>query len=97
MAKKKTRKSRRARRRSASTAQARPAKEAKPASAKEASPPAAASPSPAKARGIRRATTDFINEYSYVYFDLRKMFTIAFIMFVFLVVTNLVLTRLVTL
>jgi len=44
-----------------------------------------------------RRMSNFVQEYAYVYFDLRKMFTIATIMFVLLILTNVILTRFVVL
>ncbi len=41
--------------------------------------------------------SDFVQEYAYVYFDLRKMFTVAAVMFVLLILTNVILTRFVVL
>lgn len=50
----------------------------------------------ASRRGVRGAI-DFMAEYAYVYHDLRKMFTIAILMFVLLVVVNLIVTRFIVL
>ena len=44
-----------------------------------------------------RRMSDFVQEYAYVYFDLRKMFTVAAVMFVLLILTNVILTRFVVL
>ncbi len=46
-------------------------------------------------RGLN--ASDFVREYAYVYFDLRKMFTVAAVMFALLIIVNLILTRLVVL
>ena len=84
MAKKRTRKSRRSR---AKARQAQPQQAATQPQAPTA-PAAAARPAPTTAR---QSLTDFVQEYAYVYFDLRKMFTLAAIVFLLLIVTNLVL------
>ena len=90
MAKKKTRKSRKARRRREQVAQPTPAvRREEPAPRQE-------PPKPVAARTARSTITDFVHEYAYVYFDLRKMFTLALAMFILLVVTNLILTQLLT-
>ena len=98
MAKKRTRKSRRARRRPSPVTRPTTEKHVETRPSQTATPEPtqiATQPSPASARGVRRTATDFVSEYSYVYFDLRKMFTIALIMFVLLILTNLVLTRMI--
>lgn len=100
MAKKKSRKSGRQRQRRSTTRQPRLARQPEPSPAVEA---AAAQAAPTvqragrAARSLQRSAADFVSQYAYVYFDLRKMFTVAAIMFILLIVANLVLTRMITL
>ncbi|GEM_PF-6266531 len=94
MAKKKSRKSRRQRTRRSERRQPVAPQESTPARAEpavQAAPP----PKPKKKAKPEKETRliDFVHEYAYVYYDLRKMFTLAFIMLVLLVVVNFVLTH----
>ncbi len=90
MAKKKSRKGRRSRQRREVAQKPLPARQP------EQAPPtvegAARTP-----RSLQRSAADFVGQYAYVYFDLRKMFTVAAIMFILLIVANFVLTRMITL
>ncbi len=89
MAKKRTRKSRKARRTTPRSAQPQVSKQ--PAAAE------ATQQETVPTSSTARRAADFAREYAYVYFDLRKMFTVAAVMFVLLILTNIVLTRLVVL
>ncbi len=93
MAKKKSRKSRRSRKTARSAQQQIQATQPAPVQVVE----AAAKPVSKKAEGRKAAATDFVREYAYVYFDLRKMFTVAAIMFVLLIVVNMIMTHFVAL
>ncbi len=92
MAKKKGRKSRRQRSRQAPVEKRSPRSES-PSPAKE-EPVIQASPRPKrKALSGSQKFVDFVHEYAYVYYDLRKMFTLAFVMLVLLILVNVVLTH----
>ncbi len=84
MAKKRTRKSRRSR---AKARQPQPQRAATQPQAPTA-PAATARPAPTS---VRQSATDFVREYAYVYFDLRKMFALAAVVFILLIVTNVIL------
>ena len=84
MAKKRTRKSRRRR------------SQTMPPATSTIPSPAASSPSQPAAvshprAGVARNTADFVQTYAYVYFDLRKMFFMAAVIFVLLILTNIIL------
>ena len=99
MSRKKSRKSRRQRR------QTRPTRRTEPRASQ---PSTAAPPAPtavkeqvkeAKAPAQKKETAtgsqlvDFVHEYAYVYYDLRKMFTLAFVMLLLLILVNFILTH----
>jgi len=44
-------------------------------------------------RTVTQRTVDFVSEYAYVYYDLRKMFTLAAVMFILLMAVNMIITR----
>ncbi len=95
MAKKKSRKSRRSRKsQSARVTQPQP-QVAQPTPTTPSETPVQTSQK--KSGGRRVSASDFVKEYAYVYFDLRKMFTVAALMFALLIIINLILTRLVVL
>ncbi len=87
---KKTRKSRRSRKRTTQPVQQ---PQAASSQQQEAAAPATTTAAAKTQRRTARASADFVREYAYVYFDLSKMFTLAVVMFIFLIVTNILVTR----
>ncbi len=90
--KKKSRKSARRSRQQTATRARQPQVQEQAASQPVAAAAATKAKAPKKASTV--SLTDFAKEYSYVYYDLRKMFLLAAAMFVLLIVVNMVLSYL---